>query len=254
MKKYRLPLLLAFGIVALTSATMRSGGSPEAKTSSPLDGNNCSLCHTGNAVITNEEFISSNIPETGYVAGETYVVTISKPSTSTSTRWGFELTSETENEKIGTWAIKSEATKLITDKSAVTHNPAADVSTWEADWTAPTSGKGEVIFYAAVNSSNGNFGTSGDQIYTSSLKVSEKLTVGFEEELANIFKVYPNPCVDQITVEGVNAELVEIYTVNGEKVLSTTEQSIDVSALAAGNYLLKANADSEVLQSTFTKK
>lgn len=45
------------------------------------------------------------------------------------------------------------------------------------NWTAPTDIGGPIWFYAAFNAANGNGGTGGDQIYTSSQSVAEYVPV-----------------------------------------------------------------------------
>src|SRR5262249_59953992 len=42
---------------------------------------------------------------------------------------------------------------------------------WVFTWTAPATSVGRVTFYAAGNAANGNGGTSGDFIYTTSVSI-----------------------------------------------------------------------------------
>lgn len=57
--------------------------------------------------------------------------------------------------------------------------------------------------------------------------------------------VYPNPSMDEVTVEGVNAGvIVRLFTIDGRLLNVTVAESetarINVSSLAAGTYLLQA--------------
>ena len=58
--------------------------------------------------------------------------------------------------------------------------------------------------------------------------------------------IFPNPANTVINIKGLETTLenVEIYTVTGKKVISTTTdlETINVSAIASGVYFLKLNA------------
>ncbi|OYT11864.1 MAG: hypothetical protein B6I18_02720 [Bacteroidetes bacterium 4572_112] len=64
-------------------------------------GKTCTTCHGGSA--TNKaNWISSNIPSTGYIAGQTYTITVSGTHSGVS-RFGFEATAENNTgAKVGT--------------------------------------------------------------------------------------------------------------------------------------------------------
>lgn len=69
-----------------------------------------------------------------------------------------------------------------------------------------------------------------------------------EEFSASSLKVYPNPATTNITIKTANQtqiDSVELYNILGSKVLSSTkliDNSINVSEMASGVYLLKVNA------------
>ena len=53
-------------------------------------------------------------------------------------------------------------------------------------------------------------------------------------------KFYPNPAHDVLTIEtALEIQSIEIFTVQGQKVLSTNQKQINVSDLAAGMYMVK---------------
>lgn len=170
-----LPLLL----VLLISNVLYHTGSPGAKTGSPGDGGaTCTQCHGGTAQ-TVTGWITSNIPASGYVAGQTYTITATATHAGAAL-FGFELTAEnTANAKKGTFIITNAAETQLTNASkAVTHttngtNPTGNNRIWTANWTAPVAGTGSITFYAAFNAANGNGASSGDVIYKSSLAVQE---------------------------------------------------------------------------------
>lgn len=56
----------------------------------------------------------------------------------------------------------------------------------------------------------------------------------------NSIKLYPNPVKDILNIEtALEVKSVEIYTIQGQKVMSSTEKQINVSHLASGIYLVK---------------
>jgi hypothetical protein len=170
-----LPLLL----VLLVSGVLTHNGSPGAKSGSPGDGlATCTDCHGGTAQPVTG-WITTNIPVTGYVAGQTYTITATATHAGAAL-FGFELTAENSaNAKRGTFIITNAVeTKLINANKAVTHttngtNPTGNSRTWNMNWTAPVSGTGAITFYAAFNAANGNGANTGDVIYKSSRTVPE---------------------------------------------------------------------------------
>ena len=68
-----------------------------------------------------------------------------------------------------------------------------------------------------------------------------------ENEMAKI-SVYPNPTHDYIHVEtchGASVQRVEIYSITGQKVLTSTETEINVSALPKGVYFVTVFAENQ---------
>lgn len=172
-------ILSVIAIPAILLLYSYSGGSPGGKTGSPGDGGTtCTQCHSGTAQAQGG-LISTNIPFQGYTAGETYTITVSA-SMSGISRYGFELTAENASGvKKGTFVITDPArTKTTNGGKAVTHTSGGNSAngnsiSWSVDWTAPAAGTGTITFYTALNATNSNGSTSGDQIYTSTRSVSE---------------------------------------------------------------------------------
>ncbi len=170
-------ILSVFAIPSIILLYSYSAGSPGGKTGSPIDGSNCTECHTGTPN-TAQGWISSNIPGDGYVPGQTYTITATGTHTGV-VKFGFELTAEDGSGKSGTLLITDATrTKFTNGNAAITHTsagtaPSGNTNTWSMDWTAPAEGHGTVTFYAAFNAANGINGNQGDVIYTSSTPVNE---------------------------------------------------------------------------------
>ncbi len=94
------------------------------------------------------------------------------------------------------------------------------------------------------------------QYYLDNVVMSAEPNVGNEEVAAeaNAFNVvvYPNPATDVINV--LNATKVEIVNLTGNVVATANGSQINVSALPAGLYLVKANVNGKVVVKTVIKK
>jgi hypothetical protein len=100
-----------------------------------------------------------------------------------------------------------------------------------------------------LNAKEGEFTTTGES--------------SINEVLANSIIIYPNPVTDELKIESVDCQInsVEIFDVSGRAVgagralpLHNGGQTINVSALPAGVYLIKINTDKGTKTERFIKK
>lgn len=248
---YALALLSGLIIYGFSGNDSRyPGGSPAAYTGSPADGKDCTQCH-GGSVSTISDIITSNIPETGYVPGETYDITLTVEG---SNRKGFEIAPQNiDGDLLGT-LIAGSGSKLvggdayITQSSSVFSNPAV----WDFQWTAPEEGTGEVVFYGAV--------TIGEHTTkTTSYTVQEDLTAGINLRTEQSLSIYPNPVVNKLHIE-FNLESdenvsIKLINLNGQIVdviengyMSSGYNKFDYNIdnqLKSGIYLLSLNIDNK---------
>ena len=184
-------LSIVFYPPLIISKSNGSGGGG-GNTNSPIDNNNCTDCHNGTINSGNgTSSISTNIPSGGYVPGNMYTVTLNVSETGIN-KFGFETTSEDlSNNKLGTFFItNSSETQHTNSNTAVTHTTYGNSGTndsrvWTFDWEAPLSGSGDITFYSSALAANSNGNSNGDQVYTSSLMVSEFIaTAGCMDTLA----------------------------------------------------------------------
>ena len=147
-------------------------GSPGGKTGSPMDNSDCTSCHNVAGTTVSTTDITSNIPSTGYIPGNTYTITTSS--------WadGFEITCEenTGNTKTGTFFnTNASSTQLVNNGNAITHTATGISSnTWSFDWEAPSIGTGDITFYGAFITAGYPIGSNlGDYLTLSTLSASE---------------------------------------------------------------------------------
>ena len=251
-----------------SSAGANSSGSPSAKTGSPGDGGNCTSCHSGSAT-TQAGLITSNIPGTGYIAGQTYTITGSI-TTNGITKFGFQISPQTTGGTLlGSMTVTNSTNtqltnsgKYITHKSVGTSFPSG-TATWSFDWTAPTTGTGDVTFYGAFNSTNNNNNFFGDATTLSTLTVSENLTTGISavSEESTEVSVYPNPFTDKLYIKNSSATTeqmnVTVTDINGRIVKSANglekNKAIDLQELATGSYTVKIETSNGVVTKKIIK-
>ncbi len=257
------------GLVAafiIYSADVKTGhgnpsGAPAGASGSPADGGiangTCtqSNCHNGSTV-AQTGMITSDIPNTGYVPGATYTINASIVA-SGRVRFGFEVSpQDASGNKMGTIIItNSTETKTLSVGKYITHktggNSGTDSRTWSFNWTAPVAGSGDVTFYGSLMAANNNGSESGDNVFASTLTVSENTTpTGVEENQALAgLKIYPNPNNGSFKLAINNAKTAvetRVFTTDGKLVYNqTTEpqsngtQTVDLALngkLTAGIY------------------
>jgi hypothetical protein len=252
MKKlYAFLAILAVPVILLTYGA--SSGSPGGKSGSPLDVNNCTQCHTGDAQ-TAEDWITTDIPDWGYTPGETYTITVTGMHEGVSLM-GFEITAESSFGKVGEFALADTIrTQLTNGNRAVTHTsdgntPDGDMNTWDMEWTAPSVGSPVVTFYAAINAADGSGNTTGDVIYLTTLEVIEASTSIGQDLLESTVRVYPNPATQYVNVETPDNARLEVINFLGQmmNIIEETDEStqLDVSAYDQGIYFVRISSEGQ---------
>ena len=258
----KIKLLFALALTAILGiaisdqqAYTRTDGSPGGYTGSPNDARTCGTnggCHGGGST-DQPNWITSNIPASGYAPGETYSITATVEAMGIN-KFGFELSEEDASGNPKGMLIATTATQLKQAGKSITHRTTStsgtDSKSWTFDWVAPAQGSGEVNFYAAFNASNNAGNTQGDQIFHSTMTVQEGFPLSNGPELTTRpLRTWPNPAVDQLSVtlpdNMTNANLT-MYDISGKPVLMqravTGTSQLSVSDLPTGAYLLMAES------------
>lgn len=252
MKKiYSFLAILSVPAILLTYSF--SSGSPGGRSGSPLDGDNCTICHTG-ATNPIDNWITTDIPEEGFTAGETYLITLYAMDAE-AVKFGFDLTAEDGEAKVGTFTLTDVArTQLRPATNSVTHTTAGNEPigheiTWQFEWTAPETSSGEVAFYAAVNAANGNGSNSGDKIYLTSQSYTQFFVGIADNLLRDEVNVYPNPATSFVNVNLPENSELRVVNLTGQLVSyvqnTNTSERINLSNLADGVYFVQVMKNSE---------
>lgn len=256
MNKY--VTLFFFSAITAVVLTSLSGGAPEGNTGSISDGQTCAnpSCHGGSTLESNSS-LTSDVPSSGYVPGQTYNLTATVFETGTG-KFGFEVSPQDSSGSLLGTLIAGTNNRLTTSNKYLTHDGAAlvsDTASWSFSWTAPAAGTGDVTFYAAFIAADQMGGNSGDQCYKTSLVLSEDATaVGVlaTQSAENEVSLFPNPASDFIVLSVSNVVTdnasITIHDIRGSLV-STLESNwnargefskrYDVSALPQGLYFIK---------------
>lgn len=247
--------IILFESFALIKPLRRDGTDP-GYTGSPGDSSkNCTTCHLGVAT-TKAGWITSNIPASGYVAGQTYQIK-AKNTAMGSTRFGFEVSPQALNGNLlGTMVITDTArTKLVGNDKYITYKSpgvdGVDSNIWVFNWIAPPKGTGQVVFYGAFNSNPGHKGSDVTTLSTLTLKESTANGIYIIPKKVSNFSVYPNPASDMInivfdlksssfvTIEITDLEGRKIASVMSERQSGTVSKDFNVKELPSGNYLIR---------------
>jgi len=255
-------------VIQSPDAHSRSAGSPAQHAGAPADngGQTCSKsgCHNTNPASDRDGMLSSNVPETGYIPGETYTITVSVEQAGIS-KFGFQATAqdeagnlqgsyiftnptETQHPTIGSASV---LTKYITHTAAGNTTSTPGSKSWSFDWVAPAAGTGDVNFYCAVNCANGNGNTGGDQIFKDVLTLIESISTSISlDDATDMLNVFPNPNTGNMVQVVVNHNAaVTIYDSNGKAVMHSSAvkgtNTIDVSALESGIYFMSFEQNGE---------
>lgn len=249
-------LLIAGSVLFLSNR----GGSPGGRTGSNVDSQRtCGTnggCH-GPKTPIEQSMISTNIPETGYVPGQSYEITI-EVSQAGRNVFGYEIMGEDANNNgVGTFANNADGNA---NGFRATHkfNSSSGTGgrTWVLDWTAPETGTGEITFYAAVLAANNNGNNGGDLLLVDTLSISEGATTSVSQLDKLNIRVSPNPASNYITIsnEFSREASIRITNVLGKTVINQAfSHQIDVSGLPANRYVLFIESEGKIYRSSFIK-
>lgn len=269
MKKVFIAITAVVAGLVVFSASTQQGhgnptGAPAGASGSPADGGittgTCqrSSCHSGTPT-AQADMITSNIPNTGYIAGQTYTIT-GTITVANKVKWGFQMSPQNNAGQLQGQIVvtnstdtKIVSTKYITHKTAGTGGQGT--RSWSFDWVAPAAGTGAVTFYGSFMAANNNGGDSGDLVFASNLTVQEN-TTGINDMVASKPEVlvFPNPSngAFSVAVAGAKSAIsTKVFNTEGRLVYSNIypnnaagKQVLDINGkLSTGMYFVSVEAE-----------
>ncbi len=190
-----------------TYVMTNSGTPPPGKTGYSGPAETCRGCHSGAAPNPSGGSLEVVLgaSQNSYALGETYdmSVTVNDPA---KIRFGFQMEArDANNNSLAGFAATGANVGISVDGGVeyVNHSsvPGTNNGEFTFQWTAPANDVGTITFYASGLAGNGNFATSGDNVYTTEFSVSPAIT-SVEEVIANPknIHIYPNPVQDQLNL------------------------------------------------------
>jgi uncharacterized protein (TIGR03437 family) len=183
----KLSIVVIFCVVIalyLTSGSMVaafSGGPPPSNTGAPSE-TTCLSCHTPPGP-TGGTLTITGVPA-NYSPNQEITVTVTLTQ-SNRARYGFQLTViDDQGRRAGDLTPGDGRTQTQTaqvagnERQYINHTTAGNspstpgTGSWTFRWRAPAQGVGRITFYAAGNAANGDFTTTGDSIYTTSVNTN----------------------------------------------------------------------------------
>jgi hypothetical protein len=260
---------------SFTSNVMSNGtGSPAGNTNSPASGSktcNRSGCHdtysttypaaNGTIVVMKA---GTTTPVTHWAPGSSYDIQISAYNPVYAA--GFEASVEGNAGAVGT--IAAGTNSQVVGTNYVTHTQSSSQGpnlTWKFTWTAPTSpGAGTLKVYAAVNKSDGSFTRQGDSIKVATYTLSEAVGVN-EITNNNLVRINQTLVSNELNAnfnfEHAATTTATIFNLNGAAMetinlgnTSNGNETINVSDLSAGMYILSVKHGSVVANTRFVKQ
>lgn len=261
------PLFIGIGGLLWISA---SGGVANVqntdRTGSPVSNVVCTQCHAAGANFSTTPVIEittlTGDAVTEYTPGQDYILSVNIQSTGSNSH-GFQVTGMlADNSGAGTGSAQTSNTQItpLNGRWYFENSGIANGGSYLMSWTAPAVGSGPVSFYGSALSVNGNGSTSGDEFANiPNLTLNEATPNGVNELKAIVeLSAFPNPVssVLNITTQ-VEMNRVEVIDLSGRSVLSqvvsSTSETLDVSSLSAGNYVLRITTGLGVINSMVQK-
>lgn len=243
-----LPLasIICIAIIILSN----SGGPSGDNTGSPNDSNQdaCTQCHSTFGLNSGTGQVSATVPSS-YYPGGSYQITIqvSQPSPSAA-RYGFQAVAlNNSNQQAGTYTAGTGTSINTSGIDNITHNSTVNTSgSWTFTWNAPTTPEPVTLYYSG-NAANGNFGTSGDYIYTNSSSITALPLISFTKDSTDA--TCANSCDGAASFLNVSGGSGGPYSFDWSNNGSGPSQS----NLCAGTYTVTisdANGNEEITQVT----
>ncbi|MDX2179949.1 MAG: choice-of-anchor V domain-containing protein [Bryobacteraceae bacterium] len=181
--------LVVFGFAALPLLLLAySGGADPGHAGVPNERGNCTACHLGSPNSgSGRVAIALADGATTYSPGVPVRVTVTVTDTNPAS--GFQLTArlaDSSATQAGTFEPADASTRRICAGSNLIEQPCTTSSLqyiqqssprpigtgFQFTWTPPANATGEIVLYASGNAVNNNSSTSGDRVYTTTLRVS----------------------------------------------------------------------------------
>jgi hypothetical protein len=269
-KVYLLPTLTVLVISFLSLNGILNSGGKAGNTGSPGE-STCGACHSGGSSTVAGASISATpqFSNNQYIPGQTYTVSVIALAVGfNSYGFGCEILNAANNNNIGTMQNPGAGVQLLNafnGRMNATHTApkAGNPVIFSFEWVAPASGTANI--YACVNAVNGNGGTSGDLVLTTSVSLSPANTSGINDLKKNAVElnVYPIPFANELNIKVHSENSLSnvkaiIYDFHGKKVFESenfnlsvgeNKMKLDLTELDGNIFTLKLESNNHFIDS-----
>lgn len=271
MKKiYTFSILVITGIAILSFNGILNSGGKAGYTGSPGEGT-CGVCHSGGSSSVAGASITATPQFTNnqYIPGQTYTVSVIAMAVGFNAYgFGCEILNAANNNNIGTMQNPGAGVQLLNAPNGRTNATHTAPKTgmpvvFSFEWVAPSSGTANI--YACVNAVNGNGGTSGDFVMTTSVSLTPANPSGIKDLTNNeiTLNVYPVPFADELNIR-INSDKIlnevkaVIYDFQGKKVFESekfdllkgeNKMKFDLTELDGNIFTLKLECKNQFIDS-----
>jgi hypothetical protein len=271
MKKiYAFSILVITGIAVLSFYGSLNSGGKAGSTGSPGEGT-CGACHSGGSSSVSGASITATPQFTNnqYIPGQTYTVNVIALAVGFNAYgFGCEILNAANNNNIGTMQNPGAGVQLLNAPNGRTNATQTAPKTgmpviFSFEWVAPSSGTANI--YACVNAVNGNGGTSGDFVMTTSLSLSPSNTSGIKDLTNNGIElnIYPVPFNNELNINMRSEKSLSdvkalIYDFHGKKVFESesfnlsvgeNKMKFDLAELEGNIFTLKLESKNQLVDS-----
>ena len=265
---FTISFLLVSAIFWMANADGRAASQNAGNTGAPGDEilagvpRTCQTCHSTSSEITTSMSLSikdvNGDDVTSYLPGQVYRVKISHIAAGAPDQYGFQMLAliDSDESDVAGFSNPTGNTQIATanNRQYIEQNGSSTESSFEADWTAPIEGSGNVTFYFSGNAVDGNNMNSGDGADTGSTTIVEAPTSDVSNAFYAELQIFPNPSNGIFNIAGINNSeaTFELYDLLGARVMSKSilGQAIDLGAFSDGVYLLRIQNEKQ----SITKK
>lgn len=223
---------LLLGSAAIVLLNSSSGG-VMGKATAGCSGSGCHSAKSTNTTIT-----LTGIPTTGYVANQTYNMTL-QVANSSKPKAGFDLL-------VSAGTIQSASSGTMPMGNELHHTTpgtaASGVTTWTFVYKAPATISG-ITFSVSANAVDGTGSEANDEWNNAAFNYTGSFAASVESIEASRFTIYPNPATDRIRVHGGQVESLRLFNLFGQVLLTTVGNELELAGLAQGTYFVVLEDD-----------
>lgn len=260
---FTIGFLIVSAIFWMANADGRASSQNAGNTGAPGDEvlagvpRTCQTCHSTSSEVTTSMSLSiqdDNGDEVSmYIPGQVYRVKISHAAAGAPAEYGFQMVALVDSDESDVAGFSNPSTNTqiaqANSRQYIEQNGPSTESFFEADWTAPAQGSGNITFYFSGNAVDGNNMNSGDGADTGSATIEESTTSDLSQTHFQDLSIFPNPSDGLFNVSGLGDENAsyEIFNLLGSKIKSNASlnQAVDLSELSNGVYLIRIYSEKQ---------